>query len=79
MSGYKFGGVLASTAVQTEFLLWWTSIFTGHVGTLKMVEISKEQIFNLFVTNGSPHDKICTYHYDIIEYLLNFSGYGNLL
>jgi len=72
MSGYKFGGVLASTAVETEFLLWWTSIYTGHVGTLNMVEISKEQIFKLFVMNGWPHDKICADHFDIIEYLLNF-------
>ena len=78
MSGYKYGGVLTPTAVQTEFLLWWTSIFTGHVGTLNMVEISREQIFNLFVINGWLHDKICTDHF-IIEYLLNFSGYRNLL
>lgn len=79
MSGYKFGGVLASTAVQTKFLLWWTSIYSGHVGTLNMVEISKEQIFNLLVMNGCSHNKICTDHVDIIEYLLNFSGHGNLL
>ena len=44
-----------------------------------MVEISKEQIFNLLVMNGCSHNKICTDHVDIIEYLLNFSGHGNLL
>jgi hypothetical protein len=29
--------------------------------------------------NGWPHDKICTDYFDIIEYLLNFSGHGNLI
>ena len=79
MSGYKFGGILALTTVQTEFLLWWTFIFTGHVGTLSMGVISKEQILNLFVMNGLPHDKIGKVHFDIKDYLLNFSGNGNLL
>jgi hypothetical protein len=79
MNGYKFGGVLASTAVQTENLLWWTPIFTGHVGTLNKVEVRKEEIFNWFVMNGLPHDKICTDHFYIKDYLLNFSTYGNLL
>jgi hypothetical protein len=41
--------------------------------------ISKEQILNLFVMNGLPHDKIGKVHFDIKDYLLNFSGNGNLL
>lgn len=79
MSGYEFRGVSALTAIQTEFLYDEYSFSLAMFDTLNMVEINKKQILNLFVMTGLPHDKICTDHFHIIDNLLTFPGFRNLL